>query len=244
MVISWKKKLNDTNENNLLTVIIPTVNEIDYLPKLIDLLKSQTFQNYDLIISDNFSNDGTREFCLEKNITVIDGGHPAKARNNAAKYASSKYLLFLDADMIFESDFIEKMIAVAEMENAHAVSCTFKALTNSRLLYYLTKLTCFYYKFSNKIKFPHALGGALLVDRDSYYSIDGFDESVTVGEDHDYIRRLSHKYKFHFTDKIVVEISDRRFIKEGIWKLSFKYLFIEIYRVLIGEVRYSKIKYF
>jgi len=232
------------NNNNLLTVIIPTMNEINYLPKLIDLLKSQTFQDYDLIVSDNFSNDGTREFCLEKKITVIDGGHPAKARNDAARFSSNKYLLFLDADIIFENDFIEKMITIAKKENAHALSCIFEPLTNSCILPYLIKLTCFYYKFSNKINFPHALGGALLVDRDSHYSINGFDESITVCEEHDYIRRFSRKYKYHFTDKIVVKISDRRFIKEGIWKLSFKYLLMEIHRLIIGEVKYNKIKYF
>ena len=47
---------------SMITFIVPVWNSIDYLPQAIDSILSQTVQDWRLLISDNCSTDGTREY--------------------------------------------------------------------------------------------------------------------------------------------------------------------------------------
>ena len=92
---------------NKLTIIIPTKNEEKYIGRLLQELHDQGVGETSIIISDNNSQDSTLEVVqfystlLKLNVKVIEGGLPAKARNNGAKIADTMYLLFLDADVTF-----------------------------------------------------------------------------------------------------------------------------------------------
>jgi len=48
----------------MLSIVIPTLNEEKYLPRLIASLKKQNFSDYEIIVSDGMSNDGTKEAAL------------------------------------------------------------------------------------------------------------------------------------------------------------------------------------
>jgi glycosyltransferase involved in cell wall biosynthesis len=63
------------------SVIIPTLNESGLLPKLLDRLDRQTFRDFEIIVADAGSTDGTREICRSRGVTLVDGGMPAVGRN-------------------------------------------------------------------------------------------------------------------------------------------------------------------
>lgn len=79
-----------------LSVIIPTFNEIDYIQ---DAIKSVSFAD-EIIIIDSNSHDGTREKALELGCKVIQRKFDtfSKQKNHAITFASSQWILFLDAD--------------------------------------------------------------------------------------------------------------------------------------------------
>ena len=54
-----------------ITIVIPTHNEIKYLPNLICCLENQTFTDFTTIVVDNRSTDGTRQFCEAKGIPIV-----------------------------------------------------------------------------------------------------------------------------------------------------------------------------
>lgn len=88
--------------NPFFSVIIPTYNQCDLLKKAIQSVEKQTFTNYEVIVVDNNSSDGTREF-LEKNKNVIykkinNNGVIAKSRNLGIKLAKGQWISFLDSD--------------------------------------------------------------------------------------------------------------------------------------------------
>ena len=97
------------NQNLKYSVVIPTFNEEKYLPLLLKDLESQTFKDFEVIVSDANSTDSTRSIAKNYGATVCDGGLPSVGRNNGAKIAKGDILIFLDADVRIKNDFIESV---------------------------------------------------------------------------------------------------------------------------------------
>ena len=76
----------------MLSIIIPTLNEEKYLPKLLDSIVKQSYKDYEIIIADNNSKDKTRSIARSYGCRLTKGGMPAVARNNGAKIARGKLL--------------------------------------------------------------------------------------------------------------------------------------------------------
>lgn len=102
------------------SVIIPLYNKAPYVGKTIESVLGQTLGNYELIIIDNGSTDGSSEIVagftdpririirLEENIGV------SNARNKGVTLSTSPYITFLDADDWWESTFLEEMAGLIE----------------------------------------------------------------------------------------------------------------------------------
>ena len=82
-----------------ISIIIPTYNEEEYLPKLLESIKSQDFTDYEVIVADAQSDDNTREIAKEYGCIVVEGGLPGPGRNRGAEVAQGEILLFLDSDL-------------------------------------------------------------------------------------------------------------------------------------------------
>lgn len=97
------------------SVIIPLYNKAPYVRKTVESVLRQTFDDYELIIIDNGSNDGSNKIVagfidprirtvhLEENIGV------SNARNKGVSLSTAPYITFLDADDWWEPTFLEEM---------------------------------------------------------------------------------------------------------------------------------------
>ena len=97
----------------LFSVIIPVYNIADYLPQCIDSVLAQDFQDYEIILVDDGSTDGSSEICdkyvLEyEQIKVIhkENTGPSDARNIGIKNAIGDYIIFLDGDDFWQGNTI------------------------------------------------------------------------------------------------------------------------------------------
>jgi glycosyltransferase involved in cell wall biosynthesis len=85
------------------SVIIPTYNQSNFLKKALDSVFNQTFKNFEIIVIDNHSNDGTSDILKRYKKKIIykkikNRGILAKSRNYGIKIAKGKWIAFLDSD--------------------------------------------------------------------------------------------------------------------------------------------------
>ena len=86
----------------MLSIIIPTLNEENFLSWLLESIKRQDFPEREIIVADAGSEDKTVAIAKNYKATVVPGGLPAKGRNEGAKIAKGElFLFFLFCLMIF-----------------------------------------------------------------------------------------------------------------------------------------------
>ncbi len=107
----------------LVSIIMPTYNRKNVIGEAIDSCLRQTYDNIEIIICDDHSNDGTKEYVINRiskdsRIKICENPEGKKganaARNTAIRMAKGKYLTFLDTDDYLLDDSIENRIKVFE----------------------------------------------------------------------------------------------------------------------------------
>lgn len=94
--------------NTFLSIIIPIYNEEKNLRTCLNSISKQTYINYELIIIDDGSKDRSSIIArsYSKQVYRLNHGGPGRAKNFAAKRAKGKILVFVDADMILDKDYL------------------------------------------------------------------------------------------------------------------------------------------
>lgn len=104
-----------------LSIIIPTYNEEEVLPDAIESLGFQTYDDFEIIVVDDGSTDKTLEILRNLQLTIpnfhfLEQKHKGAgaARNLGAKSAKGAILVFVDADMAFDKEFLAKLVEPIE----------------------------------------------------------------------------------------------------------------------------------
>jgi len=226
------------------SIVIPTLDEEAYLPGLLDDIERQTFPVHEVIIADAGSRDATVRIARSRGVKVTEGGLPGVGRNHGALAASGSWLLFLDADVRLAPDALEQALTGMARERLTAASCWFAPDSNEAFLRFNHWISSHYFRLSSKLGWPHSIGAFLLLKRAEHHAIGGFDPTVTVAEDQDYVRRLARRGKYGFLRHPVVIVATRRFAAHGGLRMSLKWLGIELHRLFLGEIRGNTFRYF
>ena len=207
----------------ILSIIIPTYNEEEYLPILLDSIKSQSFDDYEIIVADANSTDKTREVAESYGCTVVDGGLPAVGRNNGAKIAKAEYLLFLDSDLELTEDYLRNALYEFRMERLGIAITQMTPMSNKIEDKIFHDFANYFMISVEKIK-PHGAGCYGIIARKELHDrCNGFDEDLTFGEDTDYIERLAKIEPFKVLRNAKIGVSTRRLEEEGIETLIRQY---------------------
>lgn len=98
----------------LTSIIIPTYNALPLLQSCIHAIKQHTSEQYEIIVVDNGSLDGTAEFCRSEGLTFAslsaNEGFPA-ACNIGLRMAAGENLLLLNNDVIVSRDWLKNLLA-------------------------------------------------------------------------------------------------------------------------------------
>lgn len=232
-------------ENDYLSIIIPTLNEADYIGHLLYSLSRQTFKKFEVILSDGHSNDDTIKVAksFSKHLprfTIVTSVRkcPSVQRNNGVKKAQYKRILFLDADTILPPDFLEKSLNEIEKRQLDCAHPTTFPLTKRLYDQYLYMLTNWGVTLTQKF-FPLAGGWAIFSTQTLHKKIKGFDEGLTkIYDDVDYVARIvKASGKFGIITESSPYISVRRLDKEGRAGLLKNMLTQSLYMGLFGKYK-------
>jgi len=154
---------------------------------------------------------------------VINGGLPAVGRNAGAKLATTRYLLFLDADVVLEdTHFIEETIAEMRARGLHCATTDIhcpQGSWKSRLAYGISN---FYQRGSRFFGTPFATGMCMFFDRKVFEALGGFREDALFAEDYLLSKQVGWR-RFRVLPGGVAT-SDRRMRKMGYWRLARLFL--------------------
>lgn len=118
--------------NPLVSIIIPSYNRDNLIRESLDSVLAQTYLNWECIIVDDGSTDGTN--AILKEYSIIDNrfiivSKPMELRQGASvsrnlglKFARGEYIQFLDSDDILAEDKLEKQIISLKKENKKTIS--------------------------------------------------------------------------------------------------------------------------
>lgn len=228
-----------------ISVVIPVLNEEAYLPALLATLRQQTLRPREVIVVDGGSTDATHRLAEEGGALLLKGGSlPGISRNYGAEWASGEWLLFLDADVRLPPDALEEAMSEMRRRKLDSASCAFRPDRNEFLVRLHHRFSWEYFWLASKVGWCHSIGAFLLVRREHHNAIGGFDHTILVAEDQDYVLKLNRVGDYGYIRRPVVEIATRRFDREGFFKMSAKWLGIEAHRLFLGEIRNNRFRYF
>jgi len=105
--------------DDLVSVVIPTYNDEEFLPRALDSIKIQTYDNIEVIVIDSGNSQAVKEIVSEYSLATYctdPPRGPAAARNTGIDKASGEYIAFLDADDIWLPPKISKQLKRIEEE--------------------------------------------------------------------------------------------------------------------------------
>lgn len=225
----------------MVSIIIPTLNEVQYLPRLLASIQNQDYTDYEVIVADAGSTDGTQALAKAKGCRVVSGGSPAKGRNEGAREAKGSFLLFLDADAMLPEGFLRSLFSIVQARNISIAGCAL--FFDQRGLFFRLGegLWTWYYWMTQRI-LPHATN-CIFIKRDIHERIGGFDERILLGEEFDYVRRGNKAGKFVFLLAPRFIASARRVQKEGALRVFLVYLIAEVIMTLGVKITWRKFPY-
>lgn len=122
-------------KKGLVSIITPCYNGEKYISETIDSVLAQTYSDWEMIIIDDGSKDGSADLVREyekkdSRIRLVqqENAGSAAARNNGIGQAEGQYIALLDADDIWEPEFLAEQTAFMKEKNAVCVYCSYKCI--------------------------------------------------------------------------------------------------------------------
>ena len=223
----------------LVSAVIITHNRLELLKRAIDSVYDQTYQNLELIVVDDCSTDGTKEFCESQEFKYIyipknestGGNH---ARNVGIRASLGEYIAFLDDDDYWLPQKIEKQMEVMKSNDCELVHC-------GKREEIITKKGI---KYRDKLPKPIHYGDChrkvllnitttttnILVKKEALYEIGLFDEDLRFWQEYELLIRLAQRKDFYCVHEVLsvyrVDTKDKSRLtnKYFDWKKAVSYI--------------------
>ncbi len=193
---AWGKRLSViqaicTPIKGKVSIITVCLNSELTILQTIQSVRNQTYNDIEYIVIDGGSTDGTEDICkgnsdcIDLFISEKDSGI-YHAMNKGVAYSLGEYVIFLNSDDIYYKTTIEKLVSSKMLSGAHFSTGLAKYISDVKRDFVLKSMlfdnSCFL-----RMPLRHEL---MLISRDIYETLGGYDESLMILGDLDFTKRL------------------------------------------------------
>ena len=195
------------------SVIIPLYNKAPYVCKALGSVAAQTFRDFDLVVVDDGSFDGSGDVAssflattaLSYQFISQDNAGVSTARNRGVAASNGDFICFLDADDWWEPTFLERMDAlIGDFPEAGIYGTNYYYVKNGRRRICVEDIQSGYFSYckayAQNLQMP-LWTGAVCLPRRVFDEIGGFRPHLKLGEDFDLWIKIALKHKVAFLNE-------------------------------------------
>jgi glycosyltransferase involved in cell wall biosynthesis len=207
-------------------VVIPTFNRRDFVVPAIESVLAQRFRDFELVVVDDGSTDGTEEalrrFARQIHYVRQPNAGVSAARNTGIRRSSSEWVAFLDSDDEWDPDYLGAQLAAARSDRHLAMqtaNCRFIAVDGTTTDYFSMSGAERLFRGADTFDVPRPFAfvvergpwqiGATIVRRDALVQAGLFDETLTLGEDLELMARVARYGSFRLIRRELVNVFRR-----------------------------------
>jgi glycosyltransferase involved in cell wall biosynthesis len=223
------------------TFVIPARNEGECIGRCIDAIKTieTAGRDVEIVVVDNGSTDDTADIARTRGASVVSqmGGTIGALRNYGARVSRGSFLAFLDADCIVPPDWLEQSFLRLDVDRRVIVGFRMVIPDDANWV-----SRCWDSLFSSRnvtAEVDWLPSGNMIMTREAFVSVNGFDEKLETNEDCDLCFRLGKEgYRMiSVADTAVVHLRPPRSLeqvfKKELWHGK------EVFKVFLEDVRSS-----
>lgn len=203
------EKTSDVYHIPNVSIVVPVYNSIKYIEKTTESIVSQAFNNYEVIIVDDGSNDNSakvaeeilKQYSISYQLITQKNMGLSGARNTGIRNSKGKYICFVDSDDIIHPAHLSTMFSLAEENDLKLVCCDYEEthddnrsgnqlIQNENTIISGSEFT----KVIINRKPPIFVCGILILREELFKYKLFFNEKLRFGEDSDYLLRLLNKF--------------------------------------------------
>jgi len=177
-----------------ISIIIPALNEERMIGRCLESLAKTAFSRdrFEVLVVDNGSRDKTLEiaesFQDRLNLRVLQKTNVriSALRNLGARAATGDILAFLDADCLAPEDWLDRILELAPVDGAGVLGAHYLLPEDST---WVGRIWHRYQEAPKSGEVSHVPAGDLIVCREDFLKLGGFDESIQTNEDYELCER-------------------------------------------------------
>jgi glycosyltransferase involved in cell wall biosynthesis len=199
----------------IVSVITGTFNKASYVRRTIESVLSQTFTEFEYLVIDDCSTDGTLEILREfgDRIRLIERGAnssvPGIPRNQGMAEARGKYVAFLDADDLWDPDKLTRHVAYMEAHPEFPLSHTYCRVIDGNDVVQRVRhegmLPPAGFCFKAMLKHCWVTTSTVMLQRALFQELGGMREEPVwrTGEDYEYYMRIAARHPIGLVDEVL-----------------------------------------
>jgi glycosyltransferase involved in cell wall biosynthesis len=237
--------------STLVSIVVNCHNSEDFIEECIESIINQSYQNFEVIVWDNKSQDQTesivRRFCdLDSRIKYFKGEifvPLGSARNLALSKCSGSWIAFLDSDDLWDSHFIlDQITALSGKENsAFGYGFVTEFLQDSssikKIEHQRQKVCSEKFVFDKLLKGNFIYFSSFVMSRQALNFVENFKVEYKQAEDYELLLRLASKFEAVQTGHVYYRLHTK-----NLSKIQTLDLHIESLKILENYLEFTEAK--